>query len=203
VNLLKASTLRNRDVVNRVLRAIGTPQKTVYSPSEDSFLMLQVLSNIELNDLTVCDIGTGSGILGLFCAVKGANVTVTDISETALYETLAAAKRLGVTVKPVLSDFFAQVDGKFDFARFNPPYLPIEVVMDRAVDGGPNGLALTRKFLKGLPTRLKNEGHGLLLLSSLNSPTKVIGEYAGFSFEVLATRQVFFEELQVLDLRLR
>jgi release factor glutamine methyltransferase len=110
---------------------------------------------------------------------------------------------LGVTVKPVLSDVFAQVNGKFDLALFNPPYLPSEVVLDRAVDGGPNGLALTRKFLKDLPTRLKDKGRGLLLLSSLNNPTEVISEYAEFSFEVLATRQVFFEELQVLDLRLR
>jgi release factor glutamine methyltransferase len=165
--------------------------------------MLQALSNIELNDLIVCDIGTGSGILGLFCAIRGADVTVTDINEIALHETLAAAKRLGVTVKPVLSDVFAQVNGKFDLALFNPPYLPSEVVLDRAVDGGPNGLALTRKFLKDLPTRLKDKGRGLLLLSSLNNPTEVISEYAEFSFEVLATRQVFFEELQVLDLRLR
>jgi release factor glutamine methyltransferase len=165
--------------------------------------MLQALSNIELNDVLVCDIGTGSGILGLFCAIKGADVTVTDISEMALRESLAAAKRLGVTVKPVLSDVFAQVNGKFDFVLFNPPYLPSEVILDRTVDGGPDGLALTRKFLKGLPIRLKSNGHGLLLLSSLNNPTKVISEYAEFSFEVVATRQVFFEELQVLDLRLR
>jgi len=203
VNLLRATTLRNRDVVNRILRAIGTPSKTVYSPSEDSFLMLQALSNIELNDLIVCDIGTGSGILGLFCAIRGAEVTVTDTNEIAVHETLAAAKRLGVTVKPVLSDVFAQVNGKFDLALFNPPYLPSEVVLDRAVDGGHNGLALTRKFLKDLPTRLKDKGHGLLLLSSLNNPAEVISEYAEFSFEVLAKRQVFFEELQVLDLRLR
>jgi len=151
----------------------------------------------------VCDIGTGTGILGLFCAIKGADVTVTDVNEIALHETLAAAKRLGIVVKPVLSDVFAQVNGKFDFVLFNPPYLPSEIVLDRAVDGGPDGLVLTRRFLKDLPTRLKNNGHGLLLLSSLNNPTKVISEYAKFSFEVLATRQVFFEELQVLYLRLR
>ncbi|MFI5448409.1 MAG: HemK2/MTQ2 family protein methyltransferase [Candidatus Bathyarchaeia archaeon] len=203
MNSIKPTTLENTNVVNQILHAIGTPSKIVYSPSEDSFLMLQALCSIELNDLAVCDIGTGSGILGLFCAIRGADVTVTDINEIALLETLAAAKRLGILVKPVLSDVFAEVNGEFDFALFNPPYLPSEVVMDRAVDGGPDGLGLTRKFLKDLPTRLKNNGHGLLLLSSLNNPTKVIGEYAEFSFEVLATRQVFFEELQVLDLRLR
>ncbi len=203
MNSIKPTTLENTNVVSQILRAIGTPSKTVYSPSEDSFLMLQALSSIELNDLTVCDIGTGSGILGLFCAIKGADVTVTDINEIALHETLVAAKRLGILVKPVLSDIFAEVNREFDFALFNPPYLPSEVVIDRAVDGGPDGVALIRKFLRGLPTRLKHNGHGLLLLSSLNNPTKVISEYPEFSFEVLATRQVFFEELQVLDLRLR
>jgi len=203
VNLLKAATLGERKLVNRILCAIGTPSKTVYSPSEDSFLMLHALSNIGLNDLTVCDIGTGTGILGLFCAIKGAEVTVTDVNEIALHETLAAAKRLGIVVKPVLSDVFAQVNGRFDFALFNPPYLPSEVVLDRAVDGGPDGLVLTRRFLRDLPSRLKKNGHGLLLLSSLNNSAKVISEYGEFYFEVLATRQVFFEELQALDLRLR
>ncbi|HKM76172.1 MAG TPA: HemK2/MTQ2 family protein methyltransferase [Candidatus Bathyarchaeia archaeon] len=203
MNLLKATTLEERRFVNRTLLAIGTPSKTVYSPSEDSFLMLHALSNIELNDLTVCDIGTGTGILGLFCAIKGADVTVTDVDEIALHETLTAAQRLRIVVKPILSDVFAQVTGRFDLALFNPPYLPSEVVLDRAVDGGPDGLVLTRRFLRELPTRLKKNGHGLLLLSSLNNPAKVISEYDKFSFEVLATRQVFFEELQVLDLRLR
>ena len=87
MNLLKATTLEERRFVNRILLGIGTPSKTVYSPSEDSFLMLHALSNIELNDLTVCDIGTGTGILGLFCAIKGADVTVTDVDEIALHET--------------------------------------------------------------------------------------------------------------------
>jgi release factor glutamine methyltransferase len=164
--------------------------------------MLQVLSNIEFNDLTVCDIGTGSGILGLFCATQGAEVTVTDINEIALRETLAAAKKLKVSISSVLSDIFSGVNGKFDYVLFNPPYLPSEEISDSAVDGGQHGLSLTQKFLNGLPSRLRKNGHGLLLLSSLNNPRKVISEYPEFSFDLLVTRTVFFEELQVLGLSL-
>ena len=203
MNLLKATAHADKTHIKRIIHAIGTPSKTVYPPSEDSFLMLQALSSVEMNGLTVCDVGTGTGILGLFCAIQGADVTVTDIDETALQATLAAAKRLGIVVEPILSDVFASVNGRFDLALFNPPYLPGKEVSDSAVDGGPDGLTLTRKFLKGLPSQLKEDGHGLLLLSSLNNPRKVISQYREFSFEVLATKQIFFEELQVLDLRLR
>ena len=198
---LKSGALE-KAAVDRILRAIGTPSRTVYPPSDDSFLMLQVLLNIEFNDLTVCDIGTGSGILGLFCAIQGAEVTVTDINEIALRETLVAAKKLKVSISSVLSDVFSGVNGKFDYVLFNPPYLPSEEISDSAVDGGQYGLSLTRKFLNGLPSRLRKNGHGLLLLSSLNNPTKVVSEYPEFSFGLLATRTVFFEELQVLGLRL-
>ena len=189
--------------LDQILRTIGTPSKAVYHPSDDTFLMLQVLSNLKLDDQTVCDIGTGSGILGLFCAVQGADVTVTDISEIALRETVAAAKQLKVSISSILSDVFSGVNGKFDYVLFNPPYLPSEEIWDSAVDGGRQGLSVTLKFLNGLPSRLRKKGHGLLLLSSLNNPAKVISEYPQFSFNVLATRRGFFEELQVLDLRLR
>ncbi len=80
----------------RILRAIGKPPASVYPPSEDSFLILQTLSKFVLRGSEVCDLGTGSGILGLFCASKGAKVTVTDINELALLVQSGAETKSGL-----------------------------------------------------------------------------------------------------------
>jgi release factor glutamine methyltransferase len=203
-SLLNFSVSEYLTTVSRIIAAIGSPLESVYAPSEDSFLMLHALSNVDLRDLTVCDVGTGSGILGLFCALRGAGeVTVTDINELALRETVIAAERLGIKVEPILSDLLSGLDNRFDLIVFNPPYLPSEEVVDRSIDGGPKGLLLIRRFLGDLPNHLNQNGHALLLLSSLNNPEEVVSGYSKFAFQKFATRRVFFEELQVLDLRFR
>lgn len=203
-SLLNFSTSDHLTTISRIVAAIGSPLESVYAPREDSFLMLQALSIMDLHDLAVCDVGTGSGILGLFCASRGAGeVTVTDINELSLRATAIAAERLGTKVQPILSDLFSGVDHRFDLILFNPPYLPSEAVVDRSIDGGHKGLLLIRRFLEDIPNHLNQNGHALLLLSSLNNPDEVISSYTEFAFQKLATRRVFFEELQVLDLRLR
>jgi methylase of polypeptide subunit release factors len=95
------------------------------------------------------------------------------------------------------------VEGKFDFILFNPPYLPGATPNDRTVNGGKGGTKLTRTFLAGLPARLKTNGVGLLLVSSLNDPAFLTNEYQAFNYAVMAKRRLFFEELQVLGVRLR
>jgi release factor glutamine methyltransferase len=186
-----------------ILRATARPPGVVYSPSEDSFLMIDALSNMQLEGMDMLDVGTGSGILGLFCALQGAHVTVTDIDETALLHTLRAARSLGLVVKGVLSDLFSNVQGQFDLVVFNPPYLPSEGFEDKAVDGGKKGRVLIRKFLTTLPAHLEPNGTALLLLSSQNEPASLAKEYPDFDFSIVAKRALFFEELRVLSLRLR
>jgi release factor glutamine methyltransferase len=165
--------------------------------------MIDALSNQELAGLDVIDIGTGSGILGLFCALRGANVTVTDIDETSLLHTLSAAKSLGLIVKGVLSDLFSSVKGTFDLVVFNPPYVPSEHVEDRTVDGGWHGRVLIERFLGMLPDHLKPNATALLLVTNRNDPDLLAKKYHELEFSNVAKLALFFEELQVLRLRLR
>jgi release factor glutamine methyltransferase len=191
------------NVLKKILHAIIPTSKGIYSPSEDSFLMLDAISNISVERKEVLDVGTGSGILGLFCALRGASVTVTDIDETALLFAQKAAQALGVRLNVVLSDIFSDVSGRFDLVLFNPPYLPSANLEDRTVDGGKRGAELTRRFIETLSGYLKPDGSALLLLSSLNDPPSLIAQHPEFNFSVLAKRALFLEELQVLNLRLR
>jgi release factor glutamine methyltransferase len=148
--------------------------------------------------------GTGSGILGLYCAMRGADVTASDIDESALEQTGSAARSLGLHVNLELSDLFSNLSAKFDLILFNPPYLPSEDYRDRSIDGGPNGVVMAHRFLKDLPAHLENSAaYGLLLLSSLNNPSSLEPMHPHLEFSIIAKRRLFFEELQVLRVRLR
>lgn len=190
-------------ILRKVLRAILPLPAGIYSPGDDTFLMLDALSSIPVEKKEVLDVGTGSGILGLFAALNGATVTATDTNEQALKRAREAAQTLGVSLKAVVSDLFSSVSGRFDLVLFNPPYLPSSSLEDRAVDGGKKGALLTRRFLKKLQEHLKSDGSALLLLSSQNNPGSLIAEHPEFDFSIVAKRPLFFEELQVLRVKPR
>jgi release factor glutamine methyltransferase len=189
--------------IQDILNAIGNSPAGVYSPAEDTFLMVDALSTLSLRGKEVLDLGTGSGVLGLFCAERGANVTVVDIEDSALETAIGAACKLKLTIKAAKSDIFSNVAGRFDVVLFNPPYLPSSEVRDRTVDGGVEGKKLIDRFLKELPAHLDPSGFALLLVSSLNEPRVVIDGHPEFLFTVSAKRSLFFEELQVLMCKLR
>ena len=193
----------DQTIFKKILGAIASAPDNVYTPAEDSFLMLEAISTIPVTNRKALDLGTGSGIQGLYCAMRGAIVTVTDIDAAALIYAQQAAHTLGVTLAAVQSDLFSNVSERFDFVLFNPPYLPSETFEDRTVDGGTKGRALTARFLTDLPMHLNEDGTALLLLSSQNDPASLIADQQMFEASVVAKRTLFFEELQVLSLRFR
>ena len=191
------------ELVSKITRAIGNVPQSVYAPSEDSYLMLDAISKLSVEGKAVLDLGTGSGILGLFCAMRGAHVTVTDVEETVLRRVREVAEGLGLRIETVVSDVFSNVRGLFDVIFFNPPYLPSLTVEDRSVDGGEGGITLISLFLDGLARHLNRRGTALLLISSLNDVQFLIGRNPVLQFSVVAKRAFFFEELRVLRIVFR
>ena len=165
--------------------------------------MIDAIDTLSLEGKSVLDLGIGSGILGLYCALRQADVTGADIDELAIRNTTDAARLLGVELKLVVSDVFSNTPSQFDLILFNPPYLPSEGIHDGTVDGGSRGRALILRFLEGLPGHLRKGGIALLLLSSLNSPSTLRKSYDSLEFSTIAKRAMFFEELEVLRVRLR
>ena len=175
----------------------------VYAPGDDTFLMVDAIATVSVEGKNVLDLGTGSGVLGLYCALRLAHVTAADIDELAIRHTADAARLLGVDLKLVTSDLFSNVPSQFDLVLFNPPYLPSEGVHDATVDGGSGGRDLIIRFLEELPDHLQKEGSAFLLVSSLSSPNTLPNGYDNFEFSTVAKRALFFEELEVLRVRLR
>ena len=156
----------------------------VYNPAEDTFLLLDAIDVTETD--TVFEMGTGTGIIALACAQKGASVLCSDINPFALY--LAKKnyeqnkKKLPgiITIKKgSLFDVVSESE-QFSLIIFNPPYLPTSNDdsvdgygwFDAAVDGGLTGLKLTLPFLENLSNYLYEKGRAFTLFSTASSRDK-------------------------------
>jgi release factor glutamine methyltransferase len=109
---------------------------------------------------SLLDVATGSGCIGLTLASawKDCRVLLSDISEDALDLARMNASRLGLhSVKLVRSDLFEKINGSFDLVTANLPYIPSAEIRtlsrevrrdpELALDGGPDGLEIVRRFL--------------------------------------------------------
>lgn len=85
---------------------------------------LNFISTLNLSGKTVLELGCGSGIISLYSAKKGGLVTSSDINKTALIALKRASDKNNLSVKPVYSDLFNDLDEVFDFVFINPPYYP-------------------------------------------------------------------------------
>ena len=109
-----------------------TPDVLIPRP-ETEFLVMALLdlarSRPQSDPITVCDVGTGSGIIAV-CAAKhlpGARVLAVDISPAALEVARENVRAHGVEdrIELVESDLLAAVpaERRFDFVVSNPPYV--------------------------------------------------------------------------------
>lgn len=106
--------------------------------------------------LRMVDIGTGAGVGAIVAAdrLPGAVATMTDINPQALAMARANAEQAGATARYVETSGLDGVDGPFDLALLNPPFL-IDALARAyrhggAMYGGELGLRLTRDTLAKL-----------------------------------------------------
>ncbi len=150
----------------------------VYDPAEDTFLLLEEIHPTAED--SVFEIGSGTGIIALYCAQKGVTVVCSDINPFAIdlikknYEQNKSQLTGSLEIrKGSLYDVLTK-DETFNLIIFNPPYLPTskdEYVggsgwFDKAVSGGKTGLEITIPFLKQLPNYLTDEGRAFTIFST-------------------------------------
>jgi release factor glutamine methyltransferase len=143
--------------------------------------------------------GTGSGILAAYCARRGADVTASDIDIDAVKTLELTSDRMGISIKLVACDLFSKIPERFDIVVFNPPYLPSSTIGDRTTDGGKHGTEVISRFLSELAQHLVENGRGILVISSLNDPERLMMRHPGLSFRTVRERSLFFERMFVLE----
>jgi len=170
---------------------------TVYKPDEDSFLLKNYVSELDLEGKKALDMGTGSGVIALEMASKGAESTAIDINPEAVEKVSRKSKEEGLEIQVIESDLFENLDERFDLIVFNPPYLPGEEVGDnnRIWCGGEKGTELTERFLDKVDDYLKENGHALVVLSSRADHEKAID---GYKLDIVESKELWFETLYIV-----
>lgn len=181
----------------------------VYNPAEDSFLLLES-TKFDSKD-SILELGTGCGLLALACAHQGAKVVCTDINPFAVQLTRHNIERNRHLLKGDIEirqgDLFSVLKNNehFTVILFNPPYLPTKKKekvggwFDIATDGGPTGLKLTKRFLRGLHKHLQPKGCAYFIFSSLSNRSSLEHYLKNerLSAEIIASHRYDGENLDV------
>jgi len=170
--------------------------KGVYPPAEDTFLLLDYLSKLNVNGIRVLEVGCGCGVISIFLAKKGALVTAVDINDKAIKNTKYNAQINGVKIDVYKSNLLANVKGKYDLIIFNTPYM--EVREDPQYSGGTD---LILKFLTQSIKSLNSHGRVVFTAYDKNDIGLIItqGLILGLNIKIVMRRRLFFEEIYVLS----
>jgi release factor glutamine methyltransferase len=153
-----------------------------------------------LYQISILDMGSGSGIQAKTCKMLGFNNILTaDINPAVVQE----LKKQGF--KSVKTNLFSAIkkENKFDLIIFNPPYLPDDKLEPKSsrlsTTAGKKGYELIIKFLKQAKNHLNKNAVIFLLFSSLSHPLiiKKQAKSLGYNIQLLSSKKLFFEELFV------
>jgi release factor glutamine methyltransferase len=147
--------------------------RDVLVPRPETELIVEVALEIvdRTRQLTILDVGTGTGCLAVSLAVElpAARLTASDISPAALAVARRNAERHGVVdrIRFIQSNLLDGVEDPFDLIVSNPPYVPSGDTLPRdvaeyephqALFSGPDGLDALRVLIAGGLACLAPEG---------------------------------------------
>lgn len=172
----------------------------VYPPSEDSILLIQSL-DVKPGE-RVLEIGCGSGVVSIHCALEGALVCCGDINPRAVSLTKKNAETNGAAIIVRLTDVYSAFPEKFDTVIFNLPYLPVEEegLLARSWSGGPDGLGPLPELLAHAPEHLNEGGRVIIVVSSLMDQGRLKATLGNRPVKTLGALSLFFEKLSVLEI---
>ena len=139
-------------------------------PETEELVELILAENLETN-LSVLDIGTGSGAIALGLAKNRPDwsVTAADISQDALELASENAKNQNLNIFFKKSDCFAEISEKYDIIVSNPPYISREDESEVSLNvlhsephlalfADEDGLAIYRRIAEDAKDYLKDGG---------------------------------------------
>lgn len=177
--------------------------RDVYEPSDDTFLLAQVVKDHVTAGQRFVEVGCGAGLVSLAAARNGAHVISTDRNPLATGLTRQNARENRLNLEAVVTDLLAGLTGPIDVVAFNPPYLPtaddehVEGPLDWAFDGGPDGNEVALRFADQVA--VLRPATVLIIHSSLSDPAPLMDrmDVAGYKHDVVADVRLPYERLFV------
>lgn len=155
-------------------------------------------------DVTALDLGTGCGILGIFAALRGYQVTAIDIEPGAVSCARANAilNKVDDRLHVLQGDLFAPIeDQMFDLVIFNLPFFrgTPRTPLERAWMSSD----IIERCAEGLPGVLAPNGAAYFVLSSHGDPKGLLAALtrAGLSVERLTWRHLGVETMAIYTAR--
>ena len=163
-----------------------TPDVLIPRPETEQIVVRATDLSKEREIRHVADVGTGSGILAICCALHIANcqVTATDVSQDALQIAVenAASHEVNERIHFLECDLLTAVPSqqRFDLIVSNPPYISIQEMLELdpevrdhephlALDGGKQGTEIIQRLLPQATERLNPGGWLLIEVSPMNA----------------------------------
>jgi|TARA_B100000809_G_scaffold34402_1_gene30119 release factor glutamine methyltransferase len=161
------------------INVILTPAVLIPRPETEGLVehaLFMALMGMESQELTIADVGTGSGVIAINLAIHlpAAKIFAVDVEDAVLDVAAHNIGVLGVAERVTLGigDLLDAVPEPIDLIVANLPYIPTdriptlqpEVQQEPAIalDGGPDGLDLIRRLLTQAEEKLKDTGIILL-----------------------------------------
>lgn len=168
-------------------------------------VFISFLQNIDFQEKSVLDVGTGSGILALFAASRGARGVAIDINPAAVATALHNARKNGLDIQALQSDLFDNLPPQtFDIVLINPPYYPRRPLDDAgyAFFAGEHFEYFERLFT-GLGVFTHERSRVWMILSEDCDFEKigVIARRSGLEIEPAYERKKWGERFFVADIR--
>ncbi len=160
--------------------------------------LLKYINKYNFTNPNILDLCTGSGCIGLTLKslIPNSNVTMSDISKSALETAKLNSDNLNLNVKLIESDLFDNITDKYDIIVSNPPYVSEEEILPKnvlyepkiALYSGAKGINHIERILSNIDNYINkksiiafeiNETSEVLLTQILNKYLKNIK----YSFE--------------------
>jgi release factor glutamine methyltransferase len=169
------------------INVLVTPDVLIPRPETEGIVehtLFMALMGMETRELTIADVGTGSGAIAVNLAIHlpAAHIYAVDISEPAL--DVAAYNIRGHSVADRVQlghgDLLEPLPEPVDLIVANLPYIPtgrlptlqpeVQQEPQLALDGGPDGLDVVRRLMAQAPGKLNAPGIILLELDPEQFP---------------------------------
>lgn len=192
-----------------------TVSPAVLIPRPDTEILVEKVLEIASSNVSILDIGTGSGaiIISLLAKLPEACGLGIDISPEALAVARQNAVKQGVIdrLQLIHSDLFENIAGQtFDFIVSNPPYIPDPELADLQLEvkrephvalfGGPDGLDFYRQIIC-LAGQFLRSGGKLIFEVGIKQAQQVaaIGEKNGYILDEIVKDYAGIERVVVLS----